>query len=51
MTYAVFPGLHGPMYRAMVIGNGAHAFATSRMLHAIRRLSVNLTPEPGKPGT
>lgn len=53
-TYAGFPGPHGLMYRALVIGTGAHVFATSRMLHAIRWLSLNMTsmtPEPGKPGT
>jgi hypothetical protein len=42
-TYAVFPGLHGRIYRALVIGTGAHAFATSRMLHAIRQLSLDMT--------
>jgi hypothetical protein len=50
-TYAVFPGPLGRMYRALVIGTGAHAVATNRMLHAIGRLSLNLTPEPGLPGT
>jgi hypothetical protein len=43
-TYAVFPGLQGRMYRALVIGTRIHVLATSTMLRAIRRLSL-------RPGT
>ena len=42
-TYAAFPGPHGRMYRVLVIGTGAHMFATGRILHAIRRLCLNMT--------
>src|SRR5206468_2870118 len=42
-TFAVFPGLHGRIYRALVIGTHAHALATNHMLCAVRRLSVRLT--------
>lgn len=41
-SYAEFPGLHGRVYRALVIGTGAHVVATNQILRAIRR-SV---PEP-----
>lgn len=47
-TYAAFPGPHGRMYCAMVISIGAHAFATSHMLHAIRQLGkYNVLPIDG----
>jgi hypothetical protein len=45
-TYAVFPGPHGRMYRALVVGTRAHALATSHMLRAIRRLSSTGRAEP-----
>jgi hypothetical protein len=41
-SYAEFPGPHGRVYRALVIGPGAHVVATNQILRAIRR-SV---PEP-----
>jgi hypothetical protein len=43
-TYAEFPGLHGRIYRALVVGTGAHALATNHMLRAIQRLSQQLVP-------
>ena len=35
-TYAEFPGLHGRVYRALVIGTRAHVVATNRILRSIR---------------
>ncbi|MFG1915827.1 hypothetical protein [Micromonospora sp. NPDC048898] len=35
-TYAAFPGLHGFVYRALVISSGAHHLAVRRLLHLIR---------------
>jgi hypothetical protein len=37
LTYAAFPGLHGRVYRLIVISSRAHVLATRRMLTAIRR--------------
>ena len=34
-TNAEFPGLHGTIYRGMVIGTRGHVFATRRMLDGI----------------
>lgn len=36
-TYAAFPGLRGRAYRALVIGTGAHALVTRRMLRQVCR--------------
>ena len=38
-TYAAFPGMHGRVYRALVIGTRGHVVATRHMLRAVRRLS------------
>ncbi len=35
-TYAEFPGLHGRVYRALVISSGGHGVIVDRMLRAIR---------------
>jgi len=35
-TYARFPGLHGAVYRGLVIGSGAHRVVTVRLLGAVR---------------
>ena len=35
-TRAVFPGLRGRLYRAAVIGTGAHVLVVNRLLRAIR---------------
>jgi hypothetical protein len=40
-TYSDFPGPHGRVYRALVIGTRFHVVATKHMLHSIRRLSVS----------
>jgi hypothetical protein len=34
-TWAAFPGLHGRVYRALVIGSGAHRVVVRRMLRHI----------------
>jgi hypothetical protein len=34
-TYAEFPGLRGRVYRALVIGSGAHHVVTRRMLRSV----------------
>jgi hypothetical protein len=36
-TRAEFPGLHGRLYRALVIGTGGHVLAVRRLLATIRR--------------
>jgi hypothetical protein len=42
-TSAVFPGPHGQMYRALVIGTGGHRIAVRRMLSSIAR---RVAPDP-----
>lgn len=42
-TYAAFPGPHGRVYRALVIGTGAHVVATGRILRAVEQLSLGQT--------
>lgn len=37
VTYAIFPGVRGRVYRALVIGTRLHVLATRGMLHAVRR--------------
>lgn len=46
-TYAEFPGLHGRVYRALVIGTRAHAVTTTHILRAIHRLSQQLVASAG----
>lgn len=36
-TRARFPGIHGRVYKALIIGSGAHARITRRMVAAIAR--------------
>lgn len=36
-THAVFPGLHGKLYRALVIGSGAHRLITRKILRQVAR--------------
>jgi hypothetical protein len=35
-SYAAFPGIHGRVYRGLVIGTRLHVVATNYMLHRIR---------------
>lgn len=46
-TFAAFPGLHGRVYRAVVIGTRAHVVATNHILRAVRRRSLELAAERG----
>lgn len=39
-SYAAFPGLHGRVYRALVIGTRLHVVATNYMLDGIRAAVV-----------
>jgi hypothetical protein len=39
-SYANFPGLHGLVYRALVIGSRAHVVATHHILRGVRRRSL-----------
>ncbi len=43
-TDAAFPGFKGALYRALVIGSGAHAFVVRRVLDAIARQAVRPRP-------
>ena len=36
-THASFPGVHGRLYRAVVIGSGGHRLVVNHMLRGIRR--------------
>lgn len=35
VTLAAFPGIHGRVYRALVIGSGGHRIVVRRMLQRI----------------
>ncbi|OBJ82271.1 hypothetical protein [Mycobacterium asiaticum] len=39
VTFAAFPGPHGKIYRALVIGSGAHRVVVRRMLRQIAALT------------
>lgn len=43
-TRAAFPGVHGRVYRAVVIGTRGHAVATRRILRAVGRLARDAAP-------
>lgn len=45
-TYAAFPGPHGRVYRALVIGTRAHVVATNRILRSVRRATLSGGAEP-----
>jgi hypothetical protein len=45
-THAAFPGVHGRVYRALVIGTRAHVVATNHILRSVRRLSLELAQAP-----
>lgn len=38
-SYAEFPGLHGRLYRALVIGTRGHVVATRHILRSVRRMA------------
>lgn len=41
-SYGAFPGIHGAVYRALVIGTRLHVVATNHMLRAIRAEALAL---------
>ena len=41
-TYALFPGLHGRLYRALVIGTRGHVLGVHHMLRSVERTSRRL---------
>ena len=41
VTHAAFPGLHGRVYRMLVISSGAHERLTRRMLRSIAARALN----------
>ncbi|MGY1992761.1 MULTISPECIES: hypothetical protein [Mycolicibacterium] len=45
-TWAAFPGLHGKIYRALVIGSGGHKVAVR---HTLKRIAGQLRPRPEVP--
>jgi hypothetical protein len=44
ITHAEFPGIRGRLYRALVIGTGAHALVTAHLLRSIRRRALSTPP-------
>jgi hypothetical protein len=40
VTEAAFPGVRGRVYRALVIGSGAHSVAAARILRSVRRRAL-----------
>jgi hypothetical protein len=46
-TFAAFPGLHGRVYRALVISTPAHGVAVRRMLRSVKRSSLRPTRRLG----
>jgi hypothetical protein len=48
-TSAVFPGVHGRIYRALVIGTGGHRIAVRRMLTVIARRAEGQDPATSRP--
>jgi hypothetical protein len=42
-THAAFPGLHGTLYRTLVVGTRVHALVTRRMLETVRKASEGAT--------
>ncbi len=45
-TWAAFPGIHGKIYRALVIGSGGHQLAVR---YALKRIAGQLRPRPNVP--
>ena len=44
LTHAEFPGVRGTLYRAMVIGTGAHRVITRRLLKTVARAATRERP-------
>lgn len=47
-TWAAFPGVHGKIYRALVIGTGAHRVVTRRTLKRVATVALNQQVETGE---
>lgn len=39
-TFAAFPGVHGRLYRALVIGTRGHVIGVKHLLHSVERISL-----------
>lgn len=46
-THAAFPGLHGRIYRTLILPTGFHARAVKRVLSATARAAARGTPRAG----
>lgn len=46
-THAAFPGLHGRIYRTLILPTGFHARAVKRVLAATARAAARGTPRAG----
>jgi hypothetical protein len=49
-TRAVFPGLHGRLYRTAVVGTGAHVASVRRLLDSVRRRAESGGPPEADAG-
>ena len=49
-TRAVFPGVTGTLYRALVIGSGAHVVATRRLLSLVGKVASRREARAGREG-
>ncbi|MEE3067018.1 MAG: DUF2867 domain-containing protein [Actinomycetota bacterium] len=47
-TWAAFPGVHGRIYRALVIGTGAHRVVTRRTLKRVAATALRAQTETGR---
>jgi hypothetical protein len=47
LTWAAFPGMHGKVYRALVIGTGAHRVVVGMMLKRIAAAAFSERVQPG----
>lgn len=47
-SYAVFPGIHGRVYRGLVVGTGLHVVATNYMLRGIRGAAARAAGEKSR---
>jgi len=50
-TRAEFPGVHGALYRALVVGSGGHRVVTRRILNSIARRAERASIRHRKEGT
>lgn len=50
-SYAAFPGVHGRVYRGLVIGTRLHVVATNHMLRGIRAAALRTAAGRTPPGS